>query len=562
MYFRSFRNPDGTYGDITGIGVATSNDGNTWSAYNGGRPVLPNLSYTNGSGTHAIQVFAPSVLVETLNSVPTLTMVFETMDTGVTGPSALPRNYVAAAQSTDGINWQLFTDGSGNLRKILVAQTSWEGIISGQHYGNVGTPSLHKYGGTYYVYYHGFSGIDGANCLKRGFASGTTITALTKYAGNPVLLPPGQWADAGPGRGDITEEDGFYYKVIEGLRYSATCGLTVTGWGLARSANLVNWQYSARNPARIDRNAPGCGEDMPAFQKIGADVYVLAVASDISEIPAVRRYKIVSTARPLTTSNIAAVAGRPAGDGYWQLAGTGEVFAFGAATHHGNVTLPAGAQAIDIAATPSGLGYWAALSNGGVRAFGNAALYGSVEGVSLAQPVRGIVPTASGNGYWLFAGDGGIFTFGDAGFYGSLGGSPPASPVVSMAARPPGNGYWLLSANGTVYPFGAAPAAGSFTSGGSPAVRLLPGTNGNGYWIVLQNGTVYTLGTGMPFFGSTGGAMPSPITGGSVCTPGGTASGYWLTAQDGGIVEYGAARYHGDPFFTTVPAAITEWSGY
>lgn len=561
MYFRSFRNADGSYGDITGIGLATSSDGNTWTAHNGGRPVFPNRTYTNGSGTHSVVLFAPSVLLEMPGGNPLLTMVYEVMDTGVNGPSGLPRNWVEGATSTDGLTWTPIMDGA-NPRKIVVSSTAWEGFTGGLHRGNAGTPSINKFGSTYYIFYHGFSGFDGANCLKRGFASGSSMSTLTKYAGNPVLQPPGAWANAGIGKGDIVLEDGYYYQVHEGLKNSAVCGLALTGWGLARSTDLTNWQYSPQNPVRIDRSSMGCGEDMPSFQVIGANTYVLTTTSDLAEIPAVRRYKIVPTPRPVTTSKIVAMTGTPSGAGYWQLALDGKVFAFGDATALGDVTLPSGALPVDIAATPSGQGYWVALSNGGIRAFGNAGSFGSSEGQPLAQPMVGMFPTANGNGYWLYAADGGVFTFGNAGFHGSLGGNPPASPVVSMAARPAGDGYWMLSANGTTYSFGAAGAHGSMTGESSPAVKLLAGGSGTGYWIVARNGSIQTFGTGMPFFGSAGGGAPSNIVGGSVCRLGGSVSGYWLAAEDAGVTEFGAAYYYGDPLFTTVPARIEDWKSF
>lgn len=357
MYYRSFYDQTGTYtGNITGIALATSTTGYYWTAYNGGRPVLPNRVYTNGPGTHEVAFFAPSVLVETSGTQPLLTMVFEVMDTGVgTTPGPQPRNYVEGATSTDGISWQPITDMQGNPRKLVTAQYPWEGMINGTDYGNVGTPSIHKFNGTYYIFYHGFSGMDGVGCLKRGFASGPSLGSLTKCSSNPVLLPPGDWGDAGIGRGDIVQDaDGRFIMVFEGLRHSAVCGSTVTGWGLARSSDLIHWEYSSRNPERIDRVGPGCGEDMPSFQTIGSNVYVLTTTSNVSEVPAVRRYKIAGVPRPVSHNAFVAVAGVPSGDGYWELTQDGRVFAFGTAPSLGNVPLPARVRPVDIASTPSG----------------------------------------------------------------------------------------------------------------------------------------------------------------------------------------------------------------
>ncbi|HUZ10594.1 MAG TPA: family 43 glycosylhydrolase [Acidimicrobiales bacterium] len=67
--------------------------------------------------------------------------------------------------------------------------------------------------------------------------------------------------------------------------------------------------------------------------------------------------------------------------------------------------------------TPSGNGYWQVARDGGIFAFGDARFLGSTGSLHLNQPVVGMAATPSGNGYWLVASDGGIFAFGDATFY-------------------------------------------------------------------------------------------------------------------------------------------------
>jgi hypothetical protein len=88
--------------------------------------------------------------------------------------------------------------------------------------------------------------------------------------------------------------------------------------------------------------------------------------------------------------------------------------------------------------TTTGNGYWEVASDGGIFAFGDAKFHGSMGGIPLNKPVVGVAPTPDGNGYWEVASDGGIFAFGDAKFYGSMGGIPLDQPVVGIA--PTGGG--------------------------------------------------------------------------------------------------------------------------
>jgi hypothetical protein len=119
-------------------------------------------------------------------------------------------------------------------------------------------------------------------------------------------------------------------------------------------------------------------------------------------------------------NNIVGIAATPNDGGYWVLASTGTVYAFGNATNFGG---PSGVNnATAIVATPSGNGYWVVTSSGAVYPFGAAVSFGSLPsiGVTPAFPVIGIVPTNDGRGYWLIGADGGLFAFGDAPFRGSL----------------------------------------------------------------------------------------------------------------------------------------------
>lgn len=539
MYYRTFRYINSMGGISissfpTGIALATSTDGNTFAAYNNGLPVI--ASGAGGLGTGLLGLYAPSVLADVVNGVPKLLITFEQ------DPSSGYQN-IAKAESTDGINWSSF-------QIILTAQYAWEGVSG----GNVGTPSLEKLSnGQYIVFYHGFRGTDGTGATARGFATGSSLTSLTRSPSNPVLRSTaGTWTDAGIGRGDLIQQGGYYYVVFEALRNSALCQANnVTGWGLARSTDLVNWSYSALNPIRIDRIAGPCGEDMPAFQVIGGQVYIVTTHSDINRTPSVRRYKISATPTTISTSQCVGMARTPSASGYWETTSNGGVYTYGNAGFYGSMggqTL--GGPIVGIAATPSGAGYWLVGSDGGIYGFGNAPFKGSMGGKHLNAPIVGMAATPSGQGYWLVASDGGIFTFGDAGFYGSMGGMPLNKPIVGMAATPSGAGYWMVASDGGIFTFGNASFYGS--TGGqilnSPIVSMAVTPSGTGYWLVAQDGGLFTFG-GAPFLGSTGSFHPYAhmnVVGMAVGpVVNGAATGYWMAAQDGGIIDFAAAVYYG-----------------
>ncbi len=259
MYYRSF-----TAGPaVLQISVATSTDGDRFTTHNGNQPVL-RLGAPGASD--ALSLYAPSVIAHDGK----LWMVYEGLPDG-SRPQA-----VSAAWSSDGISWT-------KLGPVLQHADGWEAA-------GIGTPSLHWFNNQFYVFYHGFTGVDTRGCFGRGFASGPQLTALTKH-GPPVLTadPAQLFLERGPGRGDILEEGGWYYMVLEGLAGSAHCGPARDGWGLARSRDLITWEYFSRNPIAWDPEG-GCGEDMPSWQRIG-DRNLVVVTKPSAD--GVRRYKPV-----------------------------------------------------------------------------------------------------------------------------------------------------------------------------------------------------------------------------------------------------------------------------
>lgn len=181
---------------------------------------------------------------------------------------------IGLATSVDGLN---FTRNVPN--PILVHNSSgWERA-------NIGTPSLYRENGTWYLYYHGF---DGTDC-RVGVATGASLSSLTKYGGNPIIdTASGAW-DAGTigRRSMLIKEGDYYYMAYEG---STDQPYDTARWstGLARSSDLLHWTKCPRNPV-IAQTVSGFGNDGPEMIKISGVTY-LYVRSGPTD-----RYRLVYT---------------------------------------------------------------------------------------------------------------------------------------------------------------------------------------------------------------------------------------------------------------------------
>lgn len=185
-------------------------------------------------------------------------LVYEGQGTGSAGDIGL-------ATSTDGLN---FT----RQGRILTHNTSgWEST-------NIGTPDLYKVGTTWYLTYHGYNGTD----CQVGVATGTTLTALTKYAGNPVIPTSSSGPDSGTiGRRDITYYNGYYYMVYE---ISTDQPYNTAKWShaFARSTDLFNWtKFTQKNIIPQTNNK--FGNDGPAFLILNGVTWIYYRFSDGTE---------------------------------------------------------------------------------------------------------------------------------------------------------------------------------------------------------------------------------------------------------------------------------------
>jgi hypothetical protein len=212
---------------------------------------------------------------------------------------------------------------------------------------------------------------------------------------------------------------------------------------------------------------------------------------------------------------VVGVAATATGEGHWNVARDGGVFAHGDAEFFGSAGgIPLNKPVVGIAATPTGGGYRLVASDGGVFAYGDAKFFGSTGSMTLNKPIVGIAASPTGEGYWLVASDGGVFAFGDAAFFGSTGSMTLNKPIVGMAADPFGAGYWLVASDGGIFAFGEAPFYGSTGSIdlNQPITGMASTPNGDGYWLVASDGGVFTFGAA-PFLGSAGDAGVDDVIG-------------------------------------------------
>ncbi|RZU76875.1 glycosyl hydrolase family 43 [Micromonospora kangleipakensis] len=230
--------PDGTFATA----LATSTDGVNWSDHGIVLDTGP-----SGSWDDRIASFPGVAYVN-----GTFYLVYE-------GAGFSPANPgdIGLATSTDGVT---FT----KVGRILTHNPSgWESA-------NIGTPNLWYENSTWHLYYHRYDGTD----VRVGFASGTSLTSLSKSGSNPVLStgPGGSW-DAGTiGKRDIVKEGSYYYMVYEG---STDAPFETAQWssGLARASSPSGpWTKYRQNPVLAPES--GFGNDGPAFLSLGGERWV------------------------------------------------------------------------------------------------------------------------------------------------------------------------------------------------------------------------------------------------------------------------------------------------
>lgn len=182
--------------------------------------------------------------------------------------TGLSRGDIGLATSTDG---QHFVKYSNNplLRHNV---SDWERA-------NIGTPSLFRENGIWYLFYHGYD----FNVCQIAVASGPTLTNLVKSPANPILpVTPDTFAwDSGTTgrRSAIAREGPYYYMAFEG---STPPPFAYSKWssGLARTTNLLSrWTKFPRNPI-IPQTPGGMGNDGPEMLRLNGTWYLYVRTPD------------------------------------------------------------------------------------------------------------------------------------------------------------------------------------------------------------------------------------------------------------------------------------------
>ena len=165
---------------------------------------------------------------------------------------------IGLATSVDGVNF--------TKHGMILQHRSY-----GFERGNIGTPSLHKEGSTWYLYYHGF---DYGDC-QIGLATGADPTNVTRVQSTPII-PTGSWGDWDSGttgkRSRLIKEGDYWYMAFEG---SIDQPYDTARWstGIARSTDLVHWDKLPSNPV-LPQTQGGFGNDGPEMLYVDNDLYI------------------------------------------------------------------------------------------------------------------------------------------------------------------------------------------------------------------------------------------------------------------------------------------------
>ena len=169
---------------------------------------------------------------------------------------------IGLATSSDGSNFVKHPDNP----ILRHNPTGWERA-------NIGTPSLYKEKGIWYLFYHGYDG----NVCQIGVASGPSLTNLTRSASNPILpvaSNPEAWDSGTTGkRSSIAKEGPYYYFAFEG---STLPPFAQSKWSssLARSTNLTAGWTKFPGKQMITQTPGGMGYDGPELLRLNGTCYL------------------------------------------------------------------------------------------------------------------------------------------------------------------------------------------------------------------------------------------------------------------------------------------------
>ena len=294
-----------------------------------------------------------------------------------------------------------------------------------------------------------------------------------------------------------------------------------------------------------------------------------SAGADCSKIPGatgqrhtITRSDMGHTIRVQETASNADGTGGPAtsaatrlvhGGSYWLYTAYGNVYHSSGAGWYGSpyASRVGTSSIVGMASTANGRGYWLVASSGRVYAYGDAA---ALPALAHAHPIKGIVADPSG-GYWLYTAYGNVYYSSGAGWYGSPYASRVAtSSIVGMASTANGRGYWLVASSGRVYAYGDAAALPALAHA-HPIKGIVADPSG-GYWLYTAYGNVY-YSSGAGWYGSP---YASRVGTSSIVGMASTANGkgYWLVDSAGNVYPYGdaaslAALAHAHPIKGIAP---------
>src|SRR5438552_3948953 len=154
-----------------------------------------------------------------------------------------------------------------------------------------------------------------------------------------------------------------------------------------------------------------------------------------------RRPRLLTPARValITAFGLAlALTGELAGPSPAGAAGPVSVHALGGAPALGTPSTALNAPIVAIAATRSGTGYWIVAASGRVFAYGDARAMNSVVP---ASPIVGLQLAPGATGLWLVAHNGAVYATGTAPYLGGASGG--LMQAAGIAGASPGHGYWI-----------------------------------------------------------------------------------------------------------------------
>lgn len=267
--------------------------------------------------------------------------------------------------------------------------------------------------------------------------------------------------------------------------------------------------------------------------------------------------------------HLVAIAAHPSGKGFWALANTGQVYSYGAASHHGELYVGChpymdGVFATDIASTHTGDGYWVSYSDGTIWGYGDA------------TPSYTYLPFTSLTNYMINHGPDYLYLYPAANPFGfEVRYAPPAAysysrRCTSVVGHPTKMGFWATDGCGQVFPYGACEYFGelkfrTYNEGGANEFRINPlewavtietTQSGNGYWLMFNSGHIASFGdainqgTSYIYPGNSQvGTLPTPtenqdwsffrsLAWNIARDPDGT--GFWVLIADGSVMAYNA----------------------